>query len=501
MNSIGSFTRIPGLQAFLVLLSLTLWSASSFLGHQFRIHEPLRLRLESLEGVSVASSVDNEAAAAPIVEDPIKDTRTLYEILGAPATANRTELKKCYVALAKLSHPDAQISRMDPQQQSMEAMANSKLDFNEIAQAWRILGDAKLRKRYDRELRAQAFAESAQRFTNENLERAVPVVASMMDRMAAPFLRRTTATTWAVGNAVAQGRGSGWTDAFQKAVQAGQEAGRFIDSVELAEKSLELEKRAKEELKRGQQIEEDLDRLTEQRLLATIQSEDFFLSSEEANDVLNRLSIESNPTIIDRALLRNTIQQDIESLHEAESKFSEKMTEYEATDREWNLLLQKQDEAKITLSQRQLEELEARRALELAQQKVAEAKSQLLLSTNSLRGIEQRVRKSAFEMDRVTSALNQKQEKVRSALKKKVDLALGGIQVEHSLTEEDLTALRRKEIQLLGESKEVARMATRLQSRAEKLRNRAEALESLQRTNGQHHRPNGATNSTMMYGP
>jgi hypothetical protein len=258
--------------------------------------------------------------------------------------------------------------------------------------------------------------------------------------------------------------------------------------------------RAQEQLNRGQEIEHDLETLTKRRLLATLHSEDFFLSSDEAHDVLNRLSIESHPSIIDRAMLRNTIQQDIQSLHLAEAQFSEKLKEYEATDQEWNDLLKIQDEAKVNLSKRSLEELKARKALERAQRKVAEVKTQLVSSTNALRGIEQRVRKSAFEMDRVTSSLTQKQEKVRTELKKKVDLAKGGIQVQY-LTEDDLTALRRKEIQLLGESKQVARMATRLQSRAEKLKNRAEALEALHGT-GEMTNNNGSagTNSTMMHG-
>ena len=137
----------------------------------------------------------------------------------------------------------------------------------------------------------------------------------------------------------------------------------------------------------------------------------------------------------------------------------------------------------MNLSQRRLQEIEARKALELAQRQVSEAKTQLVSSTNALRGIEQQVRKSAFEMDKVTSTLNKKQEKVRNALKKKADLIRGGggIFVEY-LSEDELTSLRRKEIQLLGESKEVARTATRLQSRANKLKNRADALEAWQKT-------------------
>lgn len=172
----------------------------------------------------------------------VEETKTLYEILGAPATATREELKKFYVMKAKLSHPDAQIAN------GYNKNSNStteKLDFNEIAQAWSILGDDKLRRRYDRELRAQAFSESAQRFANENLERAVPAMANMVDNIAAPFIRRTTATTWAVGQAVAKEVTSQdnvqLSDTFKKAVQAGQEVGRFMDGVDLKEKSKDLE--------------------------------------------------------------------------------------------------------------------------------------------------------------------------------------------------------------------------------------------------------------------
>jgi hypothetical protein len=237
--------KIPFFQAFLFVFSLSMWRASSFMGREFRIHEPqqagpvvLSESRKSWEGASEddKETFPEEAIMAEPVED--KDSRTLYEILGAPATATRAELKKRYIELAKISHPDSQISS--------DATTSQDVDFNEIAQAWRFLGDTKLRKRYDRELRAQAFTESAQRFTNANLERAAPAVASMMDKVAAPFFRRTTATTWAMGHAVAQGvshENGNLTDAFKKAVHAGQVAGRFIDGVELAEKSQRLEER------------------------------------------------------------------------------------------------------------------------------------------------------------------------------------------------------------------------------------------------------------------
>ena len=119
--------------------------------------------------------------------------------------------------------------------------------------------------------------------------------------------------------------------------------------------------------------------------------------------------------------------------------------------------------------------------MERAQRNVAEAETQVVTSTNALRGIEQQVRKTAYEMEKVTSSLNKRQQKVRNALKKKAQLITGGQMLGDSLSEEELTSLRRKEIQLLGESKDVARMVTRLQSRADKLQSRAEALEAWQR--------------------
>jgi curved DNA-binding protein CbpA len=179
--------------------------------------------------------------------------KTLYEILGASPTATRAELKTKYIEMAKLSHPDAQIGRMGAQVET--------LDFGEIAAAWRVLGDAKSRKRYDRELQYKEWSAYASKYANEKLEEAVPAMAKMMDNVAVPFIRRTAATTIAMSQAVskigraakgssstdpsnsAQGKDSGGnslTDAFLNAIKAGREAGRAIDSLELNEKSKEL---------------------------------------------------------------------------------------------------------------------------------------------------------------------------------------------------------------------------------------------------------------------
>jgi hypothetical protein len=181
------------------------------------------------------------------LDETLYKEKTLYEILDAWPTATRAELKQCYIRLAKATHPDAMISsgNVDPGQP----------EFGDVAAAWRVLGDARLRKRYDRDLRAKEFSENVERFTNKGLEKAVPAVAEMMDKVAVPFLRRTTATTWAMGQAVAKGVSgfsqqavatnstNTFTDTVMNAVKAGQDAGRAIDNIELTEKSSELEKR------------------------------------------------------------------------------------------------------------------------------------------------------------------------------------------------------------------------------------------------------------------
>jgi len=62
---------------------------------------------------------------------------TLYEILGTSQTATRSELKSQYITLAKKSHPDAQLGK------EKEGIDDETVDFQEIAEAWRTLGNPK----------------------------------------------------------------------------------------------------------------------------------------------------------------------------------------------------------------------------------------------------------------------------------------------------------------------------------------------------------------------
>lgn len=99
-----------------------------------------------------AFSVENvENIVGPLKEDE-ETVCTLYDILQCPPTATRVELKRSYLQLAKETHPDALL-------QAGEDIAPDK--FVEIAQAWEILGDSQLRRRYDREIRAKGVSTKA----------------------------------------------------------------------------------------------------------------------------------------------------------------------------------------------------------------------------------------------------------------------------------------------------------------------------------------------------
>lgn len=171
---------------------------------------------DPFDDIRVTNAIDEDVPSdlpKDIQQDTVDETlhkeKTLYEILGADPTATRAELKRCYVLLAKATHPDALIGRSN--NANVDGSPPME-DFNDIAAAWRILGDAKLRKRYDFDLKAKAFADEAQRSLNEKLEEAAPVIASMVDNVAA--------TTVAVGDVM--GKGLATFASLQKKVQAAQ---------------------------------------------------------------------------------------------------------------------------------------------------------------------------------------------------------------------------------------------------------------------------------------
>jgi len=92
-----------------------------------------------------------------------KKERTLYDILGASPDSTRAVLKRKYLDLAKLTHPDANPN-----------IHNSD-KFTEVAHAWHVLSDQKSRLKYDRSLVAAEFLGNFDEFTEVINKAAAPI--------------------------------------------------------------------------------------------------------------------------------------------------------------------------------------------------------------------------------------------------------------------------------------------------------------------------------------
>lgn len=72
-------------------------------------------------------------------------TDSLYDRLGVAPDADESEIRRAWLALARVHHPDA---HADP-----AARATAEVEMRSINEAWSVLGDAERRRRYDDRLR------------------------------------------------------------------------------------------------------------------------------------------------------------------------------------------------------------------------------------------------------------------------------------------------------------------------------------------------------------
>ena len=174
--------------------------------------------------VPVASS--KVAAAAAATKPPPrrvaekKDELSLYEVLGVPPTATREEMKRRYNVLVKKHHPDAVKHRPPPRlmfvgpgsaahsfsasrqsQQGPQTPIKKEPDFGEITAAWAVLSDDKARRKYDRGLLYQKWADQASKLAMKTMEDAAPVMAKMMDNVAVPLMETTAVSTAKIAKA------------------------------------------------------------------------------------------------------------------------------------------------------------------------------------------------------------------------------------------------------------------------------------------------------------
>ena len=211
--------------------------------------------------------------------------RTLYDILGCSPQASREELKKQYITLAKILHPDARIDSKETE---------SNVEFSEVATAWKILSDDQQRRRYDRSLRANEFISDVEKTASKLGESAAPHVKNVFETVLNPIFRRTSVTTSAALNAAVEDISQqnitniDLKKTVKQAFKAVQSAGENIRQVELVEKVNNLEQRSLEESSVVNELAQELRKVTLKRINHAIHVPKSAISSMDAKYFLER---------------------------------------------------------------------------------------------------------------------------------------------------------------------------------------------------------------------
>jgi hypothetical protein len=110
--------------------------------------------------------------------------RTHYEVLGVPRAATAGELRRAYLDRARVLHPDRHIDA------GPRARDEAERAMQELTEAWRVLGDAGRRRRYDRDLGGPTFVDD-DRFISRS-DGTVPEELEIID----PTVRLIRALPW-----------------------------------------------------------------------------------------------------------------------------------------------------------------------------------------------------------------------------------------------------------------------------------------------------------------
>ena len=139
------------------------------------------------------SSSSTKSSSSSSSRSKLKD---LYKILNAKPTMTRSQIKQCYLTLAKQCHPDS--NTYNP---------SLSLSFTEISDAYQTLSDDKLRKRYDRQVAAEEFKGDVVAYAAEVAREYGPMARKLYDEWALPLIKRTTAGTVAGLSVLGSGNG------------------------------------------------------------------------------------------------------------------------------------------------------------------------------------------------------------------------------------------------------------------------------------------------------
>eukprot|EP00804_Cyclotella_cryptica_P015555 CCRYP_003580-RA/>CCRYP_003580-RA protein AED:0.36 eAED:0.36 QI:62/1/1/1/0.66/0.5/4/1099/612 len=434
-----------------------------------RILRPHHHLYSSINGNEPINDNDNERSTKSTKRRLTKPKpKNLYAILGADPSMSKSEIKRLYLALAKQTHPD-----------SPNYAAASSSDFSEIASAYKTLTDDKLRKRYDRELAAEEFKDDIVAMAAEVAKEYGPSARKFYEDWALPFLKRTTASTVAISRVVSEvasdktngggdidssgdvvertrimgsrrgtaiekgatlsevmnemsemersGSGSGsrafedFGRAFQRVIEAGRNATRQIDGIELQEKSVELRMRADEARAESLAVLEQLSAIKSERLSLTFHTSSANFSSSEALQFLDGFNTVDEVGIVGRMTFRNTIRQDIEMFSSAEEECERKMQAKAEVDAQAMARMEELKNAEQNARDAILAETEARKMLEEAQKRVVEFQARVTEAQRAVSSMNISVKRAEQEYEKSNLQLKRKRDVVRKALRRKDD--------------------------------------------------------------------------------
>ena len=430
-----------------------------------------------------------------------------YEILGASPSDTRSELKRKYVALAKQTHPDA----VRQTQETNTNITTAPLDFQDIANAYRILSNPKLKRRYDRQVRADQLSLELQTFATGFGDTVGPQLETLLDQVALPFLRRTTATTLASMQAAARD----WSapdnnqdlgHVFQSAVQAARNAGDIMDDMErqeqgeaLLEQSGKLEQQLLEQQAAAEEVQAQLESARIQRLRAalrvdptnhndtptsnlsmddatslvqywnqTIQTQTTSLSEQQRTAFAKKLIAQLQPKI-------ENLQSAEDALQDSDLDLGSLVLEYKETE----LKLQQARANKVLAVQA---EQRAREALKEAQRQVTESHAQVHEASKSLTQTEGALERKSRERDGLAKKYAKQQTHIVAVLRKKDQVVCNKLELSKDTTEEEesLEILQNKEQELLREYEQLKVTANQLQAQAKQLKQQAQQIKDTQ---------------------
>jgi curved DNA-binding protein CbpA len=429
--------------------------------------------------------------------------KNLYDILGANQSMSRQDIKRQYITLAKEYHPDS-------------AGPEYVDRFDEIARAWDVLSDTTARRAYDRELAAEKFKDDIVQRANAVANEYGPAARAFYEDFALPFLRRTATTTMAGWSVIAdEGERPSYNadgksnvvasppppadlgQTFQRVIEAGRNATRQIDAVELQEKSEELRLRADETRAESLEVLERLSAIKSERLHLTVHTSSADFSSTEALQFLDGFNTLDQQTLMDRMIFRHPITNDIDAFSAAEEDLEQRENEKHELDREVQARREALEEAEHQAQFALMEEERILRLLEEARQNVADTQQMVAETQLSLSSLNPSIRMAEQNLSKAKNFVKRKRDVVRKALKRKEEKD-GLATNENSRNRErpfsafrrsqmsdigfekqnlhKIAALRNEENEVEGDFLRLVELTSKLVSRSERLRIRSEEL-------------------------